>query len=124
MAVEARLIECGLRWSDIGEDRHTTWREVLAVVETEPPWGPISRVKDSKEWVWYIPGYNELVTLLEQTILAGYQRAGKKANGFKPARRPWDKKRRRIATNVLPIEKMDKFLNSRLNGKPDNETTE
>jgi hypothetical protein len=89
--VVARLLEFGLRWPRADEECDW-WDEMISAVETEPMDGPLHRARNPKDWHWYVPGYNEQVTLVELTATANWQRAGGKGIRPKPAKRPWDKK--------------------------------
>lgn len=87
----ARLLELGLEWPRTDAE-FVDWEPLIAAVETEPMDGPIHRAKNPKDWVWYVPGYNEQMMLVELTAVANWQRAGGKGQRPKPAKRPWDKK--------------------------------
>lgn len=100
--MRARLLECGLSWETI-----TNWADALAAVETEPPWGPLHRAREPKNWFWYIPGFDDLVNISEMVTVANAQRSGMKRSQMPRRReRPWDKKSRKIEAAVLPIEKV------------------
>lgn len=89
-------MEYGLRWRNIGIRPDTTWADVIAVLETEPPWGVVTRAILGSDWVWALPGYNELVTLAELTAAGNVQRgnqSGAKRSDFpKRIRRPNDER--------------------------------
>lgn len=77
----------------------SNWRNIVAVVVTEPEWGPIHRAENPTEWFWYVPGVDNLQTVKELLAVANLQRAGEKGklSAFRPAPRPWDKNTRKIA---------------------------
>lgn len=111
-AVTTRLLECGLDWNRAGQPGHT-WDLIQAVVESEPPWGPINRAVHGENWIWYLPGFDNLQTVMEGTVLALYQRAGKKATDFKRAKRPWEVKERKLKAVATPIGEFEQFFQSR-----------
>lgn len=118
-AVEARLIECGLRWDDAGKKRNT-WSDILAVIHTEPPGGPIQRSQNPEDWMWYTPYYDHLQTLVElmatNTTLTGNQSGAKKSDMPKRAPRPWDEKDqdvKEIKGEVLTLDELDARLDAR-----------
>ena len=88
----AELHPAGVVWSQIGE-RHT-WEEVISILTCAPPWGPLHRALNPKEWVWGIPGYDELVAIAELINVGNVQRgnaSGAKRSDFpKRVRRPYD----------------------------------
>lgn len=92
--MEARLIELGLRWDEAGKKRNT-WGDILAVIESEPPDGPIHRASDPKEWIWYTPHFNQIQTISELiatlTVLIGNMSGAKERDMPERAKRPWDK---------------------------------
>lgn len=92
LQVESRLLEFGIRWRSVGEDPTTTWDDVVAILETDPPWGTVTRAILGSDWIWAIPGYNELVSLIELTAIGNVQRgnqSGAKRSDFpKKVRRP------------------------------------
>lgn len=117
-AVTTRLLEFGLEWNRAGEPGNT-WDLMVAVCATEPPWGPINRAQAGDDWVWYLPGFDNLQTLTEATVLSLYQRARKKATGFKRAKRPWEKVKRKLKASAMPIEAFDEFFKSRFAETPE-----
>lgn len=93
-AVLAELTPAGIRWDSIGEVH--TWDEVISLLSCAPPWGPLSRALNPKEWVWSLPGYDELVTMLELLATGNVQRgnaSGAKRSDFpKRIKRPYDER--------------------------------
>lgn len=101
-----------MEWHRAGEPGNT-WDLMISVIETDPPWGPVARALNGDDWVWYIPGYNNLQTLVETSVLAMYQRANKKPTNFKRAVRPWEKKERKLKAAVMPAAEFEDFFKSR-----------
>lgn len=63
-------------------------------MESEPPWGPISRAREPEDWYWWVPGYDELRRVMELLAVANAQRGGAKRHEMpEPATRPWEKKK-------------------------------
>ena len=115
-AVRTRLVECGLRWDDCGVVE--SWTDVHAVLSQDAPWGPVARADKGKDWVWYLPGFDQLVAVFEAIKEGNYIAARKDPKKFKRARRPWDKGVRKLAAKVMPIKQFDEFFASRFS-EPD-----
>lgn len=116
-----RLLEFGMEWHRAGEPGNT-WDLMVAVIETEPPWGPVNRAEAGQDWIWYLPGFETLQTIAEGTVLSLYQRAHKKATDFKRVKRPWEIVKRKLEGAVMPIEQFDEFFASRFTQEAPNET--
>lgn len=118
--MEARLLEMGLRWSEVGYS--CDWQDIISALESEPPWGPIHRAKEPKNWLWGLPGYDELVSLLEMTaagnVQRGNQSGAKKSEFPKRIRRPWDERdtvnERKLGGTKVSLEEMDRLLEERM----------
>lgn len=119
-AVITRLLEYGLYFERAGEPGNE-WSLIDAVLSTDPPWGPVSRAINGDKWVWYLPGFDQLQSLVESSALAMYQRAQKKPTGFKRARRPWDEKTKKLAAKVMPTKAFDDFFASRFTSDEEKE---
>lgn len=93
-AVIAELAPAGIQWHNIG-DTHT-WDEVISVLTCAPPWGPIQRAMNPNTWIWGVPGYDELVTIVELLATGNVQRgnmSGAKRSDFpQRIRRPYDER--------------------------------
>lgn len=103
--------------------RRNTWGDILAVIYTEPPGGPISRAQDPEDWKWYLPGYDQLQTITEQlataNVLHGNQSGAKKSELPERAPRPWstDKETevKEFKMDPTPLDQLDTWLDSRMN---------
>lgn len=119
--MEARLIECGLRWDEAGK-RRNTWRDILAVIYTEPADGPIHRAQEPEDWKWYTLHYDQLQTLVEVmatfTVLNGNQSGAKKSDMPERAKRPGDKSEsqevKEFKFEPTPLGELDSWLDSRM----------
>lgn len=120
--MESRLLEYGIRWRYIGEDEFD-WDDVVAVINTEPAWGPINRAILANDWAWALPGYNELVLLSELLSVGNVQRgnqSGAKRSDFPDrVRRPWDNREvvdeRKIGgKNAVDAQVMSQMLLDRM----------
>lgn len=93
-AVIAELAPAGIQWHSIGETH--TWDEVISVLTCSPPWGAIQRAMNPKTWIWGVPGYDELVTVVELLATGNVQRgnaSGAKRSDFpQRIRRPYDER--------------------------------
>ncbi|MEX3609769.1 hypothetical protein VVR12_01815 [Rothia sp. LK2588] len=114
-AVEARLIQCGLRWDEAGTKR-TTWGDILAVIETEPEDGPIHRARRPDSWHWHTLHYNQLQTIAEElaTLITftGNQSGAKARDLPHRAERPWDEPTDEETTlkgDVLSLDELAEF---------------
>lgn len=110
----------GLRWSDIGYT--CDWNDVIVALDSEPPWGPIHRTRDPKNWLWGLPGYDEIITLVELIATGNVQRGNqsnaKKSDFPKRITRPWDERstvnERKLGATQVPLEEMDRMLDARM----------
>lgn len=94
-----------------GPDEVPDWRALVEAIENEPPWGPLHRAREPRDWKWYVPGYDELVTLMELTRMGNVQRGGgKKQDLPKRIPRPWDKTEKQLTATVVAPEVIDKRL--------------
>lgn len=101
--MRTRLLEFGISWDDVIHGGY--WNDVVAVLETEPPWGPLHRAHEPENWFWYVPGFDDLVNISEMVTVANGQRANvKKSQMPKRRERPWDKRKRKLKAAVLPIK--------------------
>lgn len=93
-AVIAELLPAGIRWSDIGET--FLWDEAIAVLTCAPPWGPLSQALNPKDWVWGIPGFDQVVLISELLATGNVQRgnqSGARRSDFpERTRRPYDER--------------------------------
>lgn len=93
-AVIAELALAGIRWCELGEG--CTWDEAIAVLSCAPAWGPLQRAMNPQNWIWGIPGYDEIVTVVELLATGNVQRgnaSGAKRSDFpKRIRRPYEER--------------------------------
>lgn len=124
LAVEARLLEFGIKWSHVGGENPHDWGDVAAVVYTEPPWGPINRSILGDKWLWSLPGYDELVTLVELIATGNVQRgnqSGAKRSDFpKRVQRPGDERevvdQTTLGNRAVDLSVMADMMKGRLSG--------
>lgn len=109
----------GLDWDSVYGGGY--WDDAIAAIETEPPWGPVHRAEKPDEWVWYVPGYDEILRLVELTNIANIQR-GNQSQAERSAfpkfiKRPWDKAKqvKKIATTKMKTEEFWQWFQTRVN---------
>lgn len=110
-----------MRWDEAGKKRNT-WADILAVVHTEPPGGPIHRAQDPDNWHWYTLHYDQLQSIVEImatfTALNGNQSGAKKSQLPERAKRPWDKtstqETKEFKFEPIPLGELDSWLDSRM----------
>ena len=112
--MRARLLEVGLDW-DSPRTGKASWANIIAAIESEPPWGPIQRATEPEKWFWYIPMFEGVQSIKEILAVANLQRGGDRAKlrSFKPAVRPWDEKTRKIAAAPMSYDEAKKDFMSR-----------
>lgn len=116
-AVEATLIQAGLRWRDVESSsprrRTQAWQDIHAVISTHPWDSPLARSEE--QWWWGDRKHDVLVSILEATAATAVktpnETKAKKAD-FVRIDRPWDeaKSSRRIGSKPLPISELDAWL--------------
>lgn len=112
-------MECGIRWREVGDEYD--WGEAIAVLDSEPPWGPLSRARNPKTWVWYLPGFDQLQSAVELLQIGNVQRGNAsqtpKSKFPKRMRRPWDKRERvgekKLKGTPIRMDLMDRALKLR-----------
>lgn len=100
------------------------WGDVAAAVYTEPPWGPINRAILGNDWLWSLPGYNELVTVVELLATGNVQRgnqSGAKRSDFpNRVRRPGDEReivdQTTLGNKAVDLSVMADMMRGRLSG--------
>lgn len=112
-AVDAVLIQHGVRWRDVGS-REFDWADCHAILSSLPPWSPVHRAEAPESWIWALPGFDTLMTIAEALVTANVQRGN--ASGAPAARfpkrivRPWDTSTGQLGDGALPFDELDAWL--------------
>lgn len=110
-----------MRWDEAGK-RRNTWADILAVIHTEKPDGPIHRAQDPENWHWYTLHFDQVQNLVEMmatlATLHGNQSQAKKSDFPERAKRPWDKGKaeevKEFKFKPTPLSELDSWIDSRM----------